>query len=44
MAPSAPSSRIGLGLLPSARAKGYGTDVIAVLRSAERNGSVREGV
>ncbi|MET7651251.1 GNAT family protein [Streptomyces sp. NPDC005486] len=63
------SAHIGLGLLPSARAKGYGTDVVAVmchygfivrglqrlqietlsdnaamLRSAERNGFVREGV
>ncbi|MFF5283847.1 GNAT family N-acetyltransferase [Streptomyces sp. NPDC013171] len=62
-------ARIGLGLLPSARGKGYGTDVVAVLchygfvvrglhrlqietladnhamlRSAERNGFVREGV
>jgi RimJ/RimL family protein N-acetyltransferase len=63
------SAHIGLGLLPSSRAKGYGTDVVAVLchygfvvrglqrlqietlsdnaamlRSAERNGFVREGV
>jgi RimJ/RimL family protein N-acetyltransferase len=63
------SAHIGLGLLPSARGKGYGTDVVAVLchygfvvrglqrlqietladnaamlRSAERNGFVREGV
>ncbi|MBT2470640.1 GNAT family N-acetyltransferase [Streptomyces sp. ISL-66] len=63
------SARIGLGLLPSARGKGYGTDVVAtlchygfvvrslqrlqietlsdnaaMLRSAERNGFVREGV
>ncbi|WP_329385059.1 GNAT family N-acetyltransferase [Streptomyces sp. NBC_01716] len=62
------SAHIGLGLLPSARGKGYGTDVVAVLchygfvvrslhrlqietlsdnaamlRSAERNGFVREG-
>ena len=62
-------AHIGLGLLPSARGKGYGTDVVAVLchygfvvrglqrlqietlsdnvamlRSAERNGFVREGV
>ncbi|MFF5713022.1 GNAT family N-acetyltransferase [Streptomyces sp. NPDC012756] len=62
-------ARIGLGLLPSARGKGYGTDVVAMLchygfvvrglhrlqietladnhamlRSAERNGFVREGV
>ncbi|MFF3215353.1 GNAT family N-acetyltransferase [Streptomyces sp. NPDC002886] len=63
------SGHVGLGLLPSARGKGYGTDVVAVLchygfvvrglhrlqietladnepmlRSAERNGFVREGV
>ncbi|MFD5077569.1 GNAT family N-acetyltransferase [Streptomyces sp. NPDC058371] len=63
------SAHIGLGLLQSARGKGYGTDVVAVLchygfvvrglqrvqietpadntamlRSAERNGFVREGV
>ncbi|WP_432043883.1 GNAT family N-acetyltransferase [Streptomyces cadmiisoli] len=63
------SAHIGLGLLPSARGKGYGSDVVAVLchygfvvrglqrlqietlsdnaamlRSAERNGFVREGV
>ncbi|MEV8634233.1 GNAT family protein [Streptosporangium sp. NPDC051023] len=63
------SAHIGLGLLPSARGKGYGTDVVAVLchygfvvrglqrlqietlsdnaamlRSAERNGFLREGV
>ncbi|MEU9832815.1 GNAT family protein [Streptosporangium sp. NPDC048047] len=63
------SAHIGLGLLPSARGKGYGTDVVAVLchygfvvrglrrlqietladnaamlRSAERNGFVCEGV
>ncbi|MFI6420233.1 GNAT family N-acetyltransferase [Streptomyces sp. NPDC050842] len=63
------SAHIGLGLLPSARGNGYGTDVVAVLchygfvvrglhrlqidtladntamlRSAERNGFVREGV
>lgn len=63
------SAHVGLGLLPSARGKGYGTDVVAVLchygfvmrglhrlqidtlsdnaamlRSAERNGFVREGV
>jgi RimJ/RimL family protein N-acetyltransferase len=63
------AAHIGLGLLPSARGKGYGTDVVAVLchygfvvrglqrlqietlsdnaamlRSAERNGFVREGV
>ncbi|MEV4059666.1 GNAT family N-acetyltransferase [Nonomuraea dietziae] len=62
------SAHIGLGLLPSARGKGYGTEVVAVLchygfvvrglqrlqietladnaamlRSAERNGFVREG-
>ncbi|MBB6555837.1 GNAT family N-acetyltransferase [Nonomuraea rubra] len=62
-------AHIGLGLRPSARGKGYGTDVVAVmchygfvvrglhrlqietladntamLRSAERNGFVREGV
>ncbi|MFF4807358.1 GNAT family N-acetyltransferase [Micromonospora chersina] len=62
-------AHIGLGLLPAARGKGYGTDVVAVLchygfvvrglqrlqietladnaamlRSAERNGFVREGV
>ncbi|MEU3603017.1 GNAT family protein [Streptomyces sp. NPDC006798] len=63
------SAHIGIGLLPEARGKGYGTDVVAVLchygftvrglhrlqietladntamlRSAERNGFVREGV
>ncbi|GAA2291919.1 GNAT family protein [Nonomuraea roseoviolacea subsp. roseoviolacea] len=63
------SAHIGLGLLPSARGKGYGSNVVAVLchygfvvrglrrlqietladntamlRSAERNGFVREGV
>ncbi|WP_314225441.1 GNAT family N-acetyltransferase [Streptomyces zaehneri] len=63
------AAHIGLGLLPSSRGKGYGTDVVAVLchygfvvrglqrlqietlsdntamlRSAERNGFVREGV
>lgn len=63
------SAHIGLGLLPSCRGKGYGTDVVAVLchygfvvrglqrlqietlsdnhgmlRSAEHNGFVREGV
>ncbi|MGW7237465.1 GNAT family N-acetyltransferase [Streptomyces sp. NPDC054804] len=63
------SAHLGLGLLPSARGKGYGTDVVAVLchygfvvrglhrlqvdtladntamlRSAERNGFVREAV
>ncbi|MER6778651.1 MULTISPECIES: GNAT family protein [unclassified Streptomyces] len=63
------TAHIGLGLLPSARGKGYGTDVVAalchygfvvrgmrrlqietladnhaMLRSAERNGFVREGV
>ncbi|MCX5377473.1 GNAT family N-acetyltransferase [Streptomyces sp. NBC_00091] len=63
------SAHIGLGLLPSSRGKGYGTDVVAVLchygfvvrglrrlqietlsdnpamlRSAERNGFVREGL
>jgi RimJ/RimL family protein N-acetyltransferase len=63
------AAHIGLGLLPSARGKGYGTDVVAVLchygfvvrglhrlgietladnhamlRAAERNGFVREGV
>ncbi|NRQ35220.1 GNAT family N-acetyltransferase [Nonomuraea sp. NN258] len=63
------SAHIGLGLLPSGRGKGYGTDVVAVLchygfvvrglqrlqietlsdntamlRAAERNGFVREGV
>lgn len=63
------SAHVGLGLLPSARGKGYGTDVVAVLchygfvvrglhrlqietlsdnfamlRAAERNGFVREGV
>ncbi|RFU82373.1 N-acetyltransferase [Streptomyces triticagri] len=63
------SAHLGLGLLPSARGKGYGTDVIAVLchygfvvhglqrlqmetladntallRAADRNGFVREGV
>ncbi|CAL9340237.1 GNAT family N-acetyltransferase [Streptomyces sp. enrichment culture] len=62
-------AHIGLGLLPSCRGKGYGTDVVAVLchygfvvrglhrlqietladnhgmlRSAERNGFVREGL
>lgn len=62
-------AHIGLGLLPSCRGKGYGTDVVAtlchygfvvrglqrlqietlsdntpMLRSAERNGFVREGV
>ncbi|MGP4110315.1 GNAT family N-acetyltransferase [Streptomyces sp. 4N509B] len=62
------TAHIGLGLLPSCRGKGYGTDVVAVLchygfvvrglqrlqietladntamlRSAERNGFVREG-
>lgn len=62
-------AHIGLGLLPSTRGKGYGTDVVAVLchygfvvrslhrlqietladntamlRAAERNGFVREGV
>ncbi|MFF4219134.1 GNAT family N-acetyltransferase [Streptomyces nondiastaticus] len=62
-------AHIGLGLLPSSRGKGYGTDVVAVLchygfivrglqrlqietladnaamlRSAERNGFVREGL
>jgi RimJ/RimL family protein N-acetyltransferase len=62
-------AHIGLGLLPSARGNGYGTDVVAVLchygfvvrglhrlqietlvdnhamlRAAERNGFVREGV
>ncbi|MFJ5548762.1 GNAT family N-acetyltransferase [Streptomyces sp. NPDC093225] len=62
-------AHIGLGLLPSARGNGYGTDVVAtlchygfvvrglhrlqietladnaaMLRSAERNGFVREGV
>ncbi|MGA4956232.1 GNAT family N-acetyltransferase [Streptomyces lavendulocolor] len=62
-------AHIGLGLFPSARGKGYGTDVVAVLchygfvvrnlqrmqietlsdntamlRSAERNGFVREGL
>ncbi|MFC8508355.1 GNAT family N-acetyltransferase [Streptomyces sp. NPDC057411] len=62
-------AHIGLGLLPSARGKGYGTDVVSVLchygfvvrslrrlqietladntamlRAAERNGFVREGV
>ncbi|MEU1616505.1 GNAT family protein [Streptomyces sp. NPDC005722] len=62
------SAHVGLGLLPSSRGKGYGTDVVAVLcdygfvvrglhrlqietlsdnlpmlRSAERNGFVREG-
>ena len=61
--------KVGLGLLPSTRGRGYGTDVVAVLchygfvvrgpqrlqietlsdndamlRSAERNGFVREGV
>jgi len=63
------SAHIGLGLLPSCRGKGYGTDVVAalchygfvvrglqrlqietladneaMLRSAERNGFVREGL
>ncbi|MFE7543727.1 GNAT family N-acetyltransferase [Streptomyces platensis] len=63
------AAHIGLGLLPSSRGKGYGTDVVAtlchygfivrglqrlqietlsdnaaMLRSAERNGFVREGV
>ncbi|GGR66938.1 GNAT family N-acetyltransferase [Streptomyces roseolus] len=63
------SAHLGLGLLPSARGKGYGTDGVAtlchygflvrgmrrlqietlvdnhaMLRSAERNGFVREGV
>ncbi|MFE5539555.1 GNAT family N-acetyltransferase [Streptomyces sp. NPDC056492] len=63
------TAHIGLGLLPAARGKGYGSDVVAVLchygfvvrgmqrlqietlsdnhamlRSAERNGFVREGV
>jgi RimJ/RimL family protein N-acetyltransferase len=63
------SAHIGLGLLPSARGKGFGTDVVgtlcyygfvvrslqrlqietlsdnaAMLRSAEHNGFVREGV
>ncbi|POX55451.1 GNAT family N-acetyltransferase [Streptomyces sp. Ru71] len=63
------SAHIGLGLLPSCRGKGYGTDVVAalcqygfvvrslhrlqietladntaMLRAAERNGFVREGV
>ncbi|GAA1387959.1 hypothetical protein GCM10009639_13800 [Kitasatospora putterlickiae] len=63
------TAHIGLGLLPSTRGKGYGTDVVAVLchygfvvrglqrlqietladntamlRAAERNGFVREGV
>ncbi|MET8646942.1 GNAT family N-acetyltransferase [Streptomyces sp. NPDC004096] len=63
------SAHVGLGLRPSSRGKGYGTDVVAVLchygfvvrglqrlqietlsdnaamlRSAERNGFVREGV
>ncbi|MFI7413128.1 GNAT family N-acetyltransferase [Streptomyces sp. NPDC049627] len=63
------SAHVGLGLLPSSRGKGYGTDVVgvlchygfvvrglqrlqvetlsdnaAMLRSAERNGFVREGV
>lgn len=63
------SANVGVGLLPSARGKGYGTDVVAVLchygfvvrglqrlemetvsdneamlRSAARNGFVREGV
>jgi RimJ/RimL family protein N-acetyltransferase len=63
------SAHIGLGLRPSSRGKGYGTDVVAtlchygfvvrglhrlqietladntaMLRSAERNGFVREGV
>ena len=63
------SAHLGVGLLPSARGRGYGTDVVAVLchygfvvrglhrlqletlsdneamlRAAERNGFVREGV
>ncbi|MEU8616419.1 GNAT family protein [Streptomyces sp. NPDC048623] len=63
------TAHIGLGLLPSARGKGYGTDIVAVLthygfvvrglhrlqidtladnhamlRAAERNGFVREGL
>ncbi|MFF2660929.1 GNAT family N-acetyltransferase [Kitasatospora sp. NPDC058032] len=63
------TAHIGLGLLPSTRGKGYGTDVVAtlchygfvvrglqrlqietladntaMLRAAERNGFVREGV
>ncbi|WP_372349155.1 GNAT family N-acetyltransferase [Streptomyces sp. KL116D] len=63
------AAHIGLGLLPAARGKGYGTDVVAalchygfvvrglqrlqietladnhaMLRAAERNGFVREGV
>ncbi|MCX4637075.1 GNAT family N-acetyltransferase [Streptomyces sp. RPA4-5] len=63
------AAHIGLGLLPSSRGKGYGTDVVAalchygfivrglqrlqvetlsdnaaMLRAAERNGFVREGV
>lgn len=63
------SAHIGLGLLPSSRGKGYGTDVVAalcyygfvvrglrrlqietlsdnaaMLRAADRNGFVREGV
>ncbi|MFD5258488.1 GNAT family N-acetyltransferase [Streptomyces bobili] len=63
------TAHLGLGLLPSARGKGYGTDTVAalchygfvvrglhrlqietlsdnaaMLRSAERNGFVREGV
>ncbi|NUR70386.1 MAG: GNAT family N-acetyltransferase [Hamadaea sp.] len=63
------SAHIGMGLLPSARGKGYGTDVVAtlchygfvvrglhrlqvdtladntaMLRAAERNGFVREGL
>ncbi|MFD5266583.1 GNAT family N-acetyltransferase [Streptomyces sp. NPDC058335] len=63
------TAHIGLGLLPTSRGKGYGTDVVAalchygfavrglhrlqietlsdnaaMLRSAERNGFVREGV
>ncbi|SCK55171.1 Acetyltransferases, including N-acetylases of ribosomal proteins [Streptomyces sp. ScaeMP-e48] len=63
------SGHVGLALLPAARGKGYGTDVVAtlghygfalrnlhrlqtetladntaMLRSAERNGFVREGV
>ncbi|MEU4653795.1 GNAT family protein [Streptomyces sp. NPDC023723] len=63
------TAHLGLGLLPSCRGKGYGTDVVAVLchygftvrglhrlqietlsdntpmlRAAERNGFVREGV
>ncbi|MBV1853852.1 GNAT family N-acetyltransferase [Catellatospora tritici] len=63
------SAHLGMGLLPAARGKGYGTDVVgvlchygfvvrglhrlqietladnhAMLRSAERNGFVREGV